>query len=461
MTSGLGVFFTSHRDDAANYGDVYERILDIRNPRVFTTDELPTFDSLEEAIAFRDALKAQGYDGIVLDYTDVSPCVQFVAFEPDQIIVSPEQDMGADASRQSLYQEDAKPVATLKGTEIAPTDADIKALRKAAADCYQQQLAGQVFHNDTLGDINFAKRGLKKAISSSANPDKLRLFAALPDLIQHGEYLGWQENTQPDTRPSIKAYHWIEGKVALGDETVTVRVTVEEHQDGKLYYNHTLSGREYFQEEKGGALTSAAIQARGQLPAPERQASPEPAVPSTGRQLPETSVAPPQDVFNMLLTQEPTNARGQISFGDNRQFTITLFENADLSTFLHESGHFFLEVMADAAESEQASAQVKADWQAILKWMGVSSRAEIGRAQHEQWARGFEAYLREGNAPSMELQGAFARFKSWLMHLYKSLSQLHVRLTPAVRQVMDRLVATDEEIARAERPFRPRFASAR
>lgn len=383
---------------------------------------------------------------------------------PDEriVVMFGGRDIQAPMTMASTIGEgaDGKPVATLKGTEIAPADADLKALRQAAADYYQQHLAGHAFHNDTLGDINFAKRGLKKAIATSANPAKLRLFAALPDLLQHGRYLGAQPNTHLSTHPSIKAYHRIAGTVMLGDSPVEVQVTVEEHNDGKFYYNHTLPGREYFQEEKGRALTSDAIQARGLLPETERQASPEPALPGTGSQLPETSVAPGRDVLNMVLRQEPTKPRGQISFGDDRRFSITLLERADLSTFLHESGHFFLEVMADAAEAENASEQVKADWQTVLNWMGVQSRAEIGTEQHEQWARGFEAYLREGKAPSMELQSAFSRFKAWLTHIYKTLSQLNVKLTPQVREVMDRLVASEEEIARAERPFQPIFATA-
>ena len=36
------------------------------------------------------------------------------------------------------------------------------------------------------------------------------------------------------------------------------------------------------------------------------------------------------------------------------------------------------------------------------------------RAHHEDFARGFESYLFEGKAPSIELQGVFQRFRAWL-----------------------------------------------
>ncbi len=90
-TSGLGVFFSNWRSDAQTYADntggrVGEYRLDIRNPRVFTQSELPEFQSVEEATAFREALRAAGYDGIAIDYTEVDGPIQFVAFEAEQVI---------------------------------------------------------------------------------------------------------------------------------------------------------------------------------------------------------------------------------------------------------------------------------------------------------------------------------------------------------------------------------------
>lgn len=142
--------------------------------------------------------------------------------------------------------------------------------------------------------------------------------------------------------------------------------------------------------------------------------------------------------------------RGQISISENRKFNITLFENADLSTVLHESGHFFLEVLGDMAELESASQQLKDDYLEILKFLGVESRAQIGRTQHEMWARATEKYFAEGNAPSSRLRKAFNTFKTWLIGIYKDLRKLNVDLTPEVRDVFDRMFATDEEIQDAK-----------
>ncbi|HET6890483.1 MAG TPA: hypothetical protein VFH31_05225 [Pyrinomonadaceae bacterium] len=129
---------------------------------------------------------------------------------------------------------------------------------------------------------------------------------------------------------------------------------------------------------------------------------------------------------------------------------ISLFEDANLSTFLHESGHFYLEVIGDLAEQEGTSQQVKDDYAKLLKFLGVKSRAEIQVKHHEKWARANEAYLMEGKAPSPELRGVFQRFSAWLSMIYKQLKALDVNLTDEVRGVMDRIYATDAEIERAK-----------
>ena len=147
-------------------------------------------------------------------------------------------------------------------------------------------------------------------------------------------------------------------------------------------------------------------------------------------------------------------SRGATSFGDDRQFTIRLFETADLSTLLHESGHFYLEVLNDLAAKEPAIAK---DFQALLDWFGIEGGLEAWnkldiegkRNAHEQFARGFEAYLFEGKAPNPELQSIFARFRAWLVSIYRNLERLNVKVTPEVLAVFDRLVATDDEIAAA------------
>jgi hypothetical protein len=146
--------------------------------------------------------------------------------------------------------------------------------------------------------------------------------------------------------------------------------------------------------------------------------------------------------------------RGRIRFatdGSERLFNIDLLKKADRSTFLHESGHYFLEVLGDLASAENAPELLKRDYKTLLDWFGIENKDAIGTEHHEKFARGFEAYLMEGKAPTPALQKAFNRFRDWLTKLYKDIRNLNVDLTDDVRGVMDRMLATQEEIDRAHK----------
>lgn len=158
-------------------------------------------------------------------------------------------------------------------------------------------------------------------------------------------------------------------------------------------------------------------------------------------------------------------ARGAFIPGSN---TIALLENADLSTTIHELGHYFLHTGLNIANALEAKAargealsvgerQHLADMQATLNWLGLADLQawnaltfEQQRPYHEQLARGFEAYIMEGKAPSLEMRSVFQRMKAWMLRVYQNLTQLDVQLSDEVRGVFDRLLASDEEIALAE-----------
>lgn len=144
--------------------------------------------------------------------------------------------------------------------------------------------------------------------------------------------------------------------------------------------------------------------------------------------------------------------RGAFAPGEN---IIGLFRDADLSTFLHEAGHYFLESYADIARDQPA---LQGDMQILLDWFGVPDLAtwqamtlEQKRAHHEQFARGFEQYLLDGKAPSLGLRAMFSRFRDWLASVYRSMRGLDVEISPEVRAVLDRMLATDAEIELAQR----------
>jgi hypothetical protein len=157
--------------------------------------------------------------------------------------------------------------------------------------------------------------------------------------------------------------------------------------------------------------------------------------------------------------------RGSIVFPsgglENGKTVINMFEIADLSTFLHETSHAFLEMFTALASTPDAPQQMQDDLATIRKWLG-NDGGPYSVEQHEKYARGGEAYFMSGEAPSLALADAFSRFKAWLTRIYKTALGLNVKITPEIRDVMDRMLATDAEIAaaRQEQEMRPLFSKA-
>jgi hypothetical protein len=180
----------------------------------------------------------------------------------------------------------------------------------------------------------------------------------------------------------------------------------------------------------------------------------------------EVSLSQLQDAFNVdrPLFQPadggPGGPRGAIQFPEGgigvaqTRTLIHLASSADRSTFLHEAGHFFLEVLANEPKAS-------AEFERVLGWFGVADRAawdaldfEGKRPLHEQFARGFEHYLAEGRPPAPGLRGAFRRFKSWMVGVYRDLRALQVEISDDIRDIFDRLLASEDEIATVARQQR-------
>lgn len=153
--------------------------------------------------------------------------------------------------------------------------------------------------------------------------------------------------------------------------------------------------------------------------------------------------------------------RGSIKFSDGAAI-ISLFKSRDLSTFMHETGHLWLEELKADALHPAAQMSVKADFAEVLKFVGSKDGA-FTVEQHELFARAFETYLMEGKAPSEGLRGAFQSFKQWLIAIYRNVASLQAPISDNIRGVFDRLIATDAEIAaaKAKQGLNPIFADAK
>jgi hypothetical protein len=148
--------------------------------------------------------------------------------------------------------------------------------------------------------------------------------------------------------------------------------------------------------------------------------------------------------------------RGALNLSNN---VITLFRNADASTFVHETGHAWLEEMLRDAQHPAAPDELKADLASVKEWLGTQGETP-SRAEHERFARGFERYLMEGTAPTEGLARVFSKFKQWLTSIYQTVARLRVPINDSIRGVYDRLLSDPraETIIAPERDIGRDFA---
>lgn len=137
--------------------------------------------------------------------------------------------------------------------------------------------------------------------------------------------------------------------------------------------------------------------------------------------------------------ESPPESTGRGSF-DPRTLEIALGPDADASTWIHETGHFFLEVLADLASQPGAPVGIVEDFDRVLNWFGVtreqwaSFSLDDKRPFHERWAESLEQYVLEGRAPSQELAPVMQAFTQWLKAIYVSTREF---LEHVARGVMD------------------------
>nr|DAS37594.1 MAG TPA: crystallin beta/gamma motif-containing protein [Caudoviricetes sp.] len=137
---------------------------------------------------------------------------------------------------------------------------------------------------------------------------------------------------------------------------------------------------------------------------------------------------------------------GMTTIKSQTERIVELFKTADKSTFMHEMGHVFFDDIKTLAEMENAPEQLVLDWNKLKEWTGWNDNETINTDAHEKFARGFEAYLREGEAPTKFLERTFRRFSKWLSAIYRAVSRLGGLPPKEIREVMDRMLASQEDI---------------
>ena len=179
-------------------------------------------------------------------------------------------------------------------------------------------------------------------------------------------------------------------------------------------------------------------------------------------------------IINSYNQKVNNDKKGSIDWDAEGKAIITLLEGSDPSTVIHEAiGHYFAENLMKYSELPTATEQMRKDRQIMLEYAEITesewnelnkphfqlTEAQMERktAVHERWATAAEQYMMLGKAPSPELRGAMKRFKDWLLNIYKTVDEFvknhkyAVAITPEVKAVFDRMLASRDAIESMER----------
>ena len=141
------------------------------------------------------------------------------------------------------------------------------------------------------------------------------------------------------------------------------------------------------------------------------------------------------------------SVNGMTEIMRNGERIIKIFKRADRSTFLHEMGHVFFDDIQKLASMENAPEQLVTDWNTLKEWSGWVDGENVDNTKaHEKFARGWESYLRSGEAPTSALQRVFRQFSKWLTRIYRSVSRLGGEVPSDIKDIMARMLATQEDI---------------
>lgn len=141
------------------------------------------------------------------------------------------------------------------------------------------------------------------------------------------------------------------------------------------------------------------------------------------------------DFLGTFYQQSGDTPKAAVQFLDDGRAIIHAFEKADLSSIIHEFAHIWQRDLSGP------------DLQITEKWLGIREGEAWRTRDHETFAKAFERYIAEGNAPSKDLQPVFEKLKTWIVDIYRRLRSgelWNVKMSPEIRGVFDRMFAEVE-----------------
>lgn len=381
--------------------------------------------------------------------------------------------------------EAMKPV-TLEFAEL--TGLDVKEQRKAARrkfDELYKKDGDSIYLTNRYGDkINIPTAVFKEIKRHTANIDALQVIPHIQQLLDRSIYL---YTTTPDINREkrmtryVTEYRTYGAKVLIDNTEYFVKCVIRLQKNGEIIL-HDIDINKKIKDETSDRSAPGYYPGLGSTSSSFIINS----IPWWLNEV-KTKLLDSKKLMQEAGQKGFYKIKGQTAFKTTGEKVISLFKAADQSTFMHEMAHIYLHDMLPLAELPNAPKQLLDDVDTINQWAawndtqfvkeykGTAMESEFKKLNEqmktavakgsvgiegkemtleqmqrlwmqERFARGFENYLKSGEAPTEATRSIFRRFKQWLTKIYRAFSQIGGAPSKEVKAVMDRMIASEDEI---------------
>ena len=475
---------------------------------MFTGNKI--YDALAKAMGEEDhnwrgaseLLNEHGIQGITYEGMKDGRC--FVVFDDKSIDIierynqdagtSESVHIGTELTVQRSAQEvidaynelDAMKPVTLEFAEL--TGLDVKEQRKAARrkfDELYKKDGDSIYLTNRYGDkINIPTAVFKEIKRHTANIDALQVIPHIQQLLDRSIYL---YTTIPDINREkrmtryVTEYRTYGAKVFIDNTEYFAKCVIRLQKNGEIIL-HDIDINKKIKDETSDRSAPGYYPGLGSTSSSFVINS----IPWWLNEV-KTKLLDSKKLMQEAGQKGFYKIKGQTAFKTTGEKVISLFKAADQSTFMHEMAHIYLHDMLALAELPNAPKQLLDDVATINQWAawndtqfakeykGTAMESEFKKLNEqmktavakgsveiegktmtleqmqrlwmqERFARGFENYLKSGEAPTEATHSIFRRFKQWLTKIYRAFSQIGGAPSKEVKAVMDRMIASEDEI---------------
>ena len=475
---------------------------------MFTGNKI--YDALAKAMGEEDhnwrgaseLLNEHGIQGITYEGMKDGRC--FVVFDDKSIDIierynqdagiSESVHIGTELTVQRSAQEvidaynelDAMKPVTLEFAEL--TGLDVKEQRKAARrkfDELYKKDGDSIYLTNRYGDkINIPTAVFKEIKRHTANIDALQVIPHIQQLLDRSIYL---YTTIPDINREkrmtryVTEYRTYGAKVFIDNTEYFAKCVIRLQKNGEIIL-HDIDINKKIKDETSDRSAPGYYPGLGSTSSSFVINS----IPWWLNEV-KTKLLDSKKLMQEAGQKGFYKIKGQTAFKTTGEKIISLFKAADQSTFMHEMAHIYLHDMLALAELPNAPKQLLNDVATINRWAawndtqfakeykGTAMESEFKKLNEqmktavakgsveiegktmtleqmqrlwmqERFARGFENYLKSGEAPTEATRSIFRRFKQWLTKIYRAFSQIGGAPSKEVKAVMDRMIASEDEI---------------